>query len=233
MIELHQYPAAWGLPSLSPFCIKVETYLKLSDLPYTIFIENNPKKGPKGKMPFIVDKNNIIADSTFIIRYLKSTYGDPLDSALSEKQKALSLCIQKVFEECLYFVILYSRWIDPSAKKIIDTHFKQFFPLGLGKLALAIIRRSLKKQGYAQGIARHSRDEIYYLAIEDMKAVLSLWEGDHYFLDGKIHTIDIVIYSFVSLVIKTPVENPLKDFFLSSRQFSQHYEIMESRILPN
>lgn len=34
VITLYQPPPAWGLPSLSPFCTKVETYLRMVDLPY-------------------------------------------------------------------------------------------------------------------------------------------------------------------------------------------------------
>ena len=34
VITLYQPPSAWGIPSLSPFCTKVETYLRMVDLPY-------------------------------------------------------------------------------------------------------------------------------------------------------------------------------------------------------
>ena len=70
MIILHQYPGAFGLSSLSPFCIKIEFFLKMANLPYKIHNELNPGKGPKGKMPFINDGGQKIPDSSFIIDYL-------------------------------------------------------------------------------------------------------------------------------------------------------------------
>ena len=53
MITLHQFPSAWGLPNASPFCMKVETYLRMCNLPYTTVNVLNPAKGPKGKLPYI------------------------------------------------------------------------------------------------------------------------------------------------------------------------------------
>lgn len=34
MIKLYQFSPAWGLPNPSPFCMKVETYLRMTGLPY-------------------------------------------------------------------------------------------------------------------------------------------------------------------------------------------------------
>jgi hypothetical protein len=36
MIKLYQFNAAWGLPNPSPFCMKVETYLRMVSLPYEV-----------------------------------------------------------------------------------------------------------------------------------------------------------------------------------------------------
>lgn len=36
MIELHQFRPFWGLPNASPFCMKVETYLRFRGIPYKV-----------------------------------------------------------------------------------------------------------------------------------------------------------------------------------------------------
>ena len=35
MITLHQGPVAWGIGNISPFCLKLESYLRMTELPYT------------------------------------------------------------------------------------------------------------------------------------------------------------------------------------------------------
>jgi len=35
MIKLYQFPTAWGLPNPSPFCMKLEVYMRLAEIPPT------------------------------------------------------------------------------------------------------------------------------------------------------------------------------------------------------
>ena len=36
MIKLYQLAPAWDVQNLSPFCLKVETYLRMAGLPYEV-----------------------------------------------------------------------------------------------------------------------------------------------------------------------------------------------------
>ncbi len=100
MIHLYQFAPAWGIPTLGSFCVKVETYLRMANLPYEK-LSTLPLKGPKGKLPFIEDHGNKIADSRFIIDYLKKTYGDTLDRDLDNSQKAIAEAMQRLIEDDL------------------------------------------------------------------------------------------------------------------------------------
>ena len=210
MMILQQYPGIWGLPSLSPFCVKVETYLKIVGLPYTVEYINNPNKGPKGKMPVLHDNGKVIPDSSFIIDYLKQQYGDVLDQHLSDNQKAQAHAIQRMVEENLYFVGLYSRWIDPEGKDFIDKEFRPFFPKWIAGLALAMIRRNLRTQAYKQGIGRHTRDEIYAIGVKDINALSVLLGQKAFLLDDEFHAIDATVYAFLITILLTPLDNPLQ-----------------------
>lgn len=60
-------------------------------------------------MPYIEDEGQVIADSGFILDYLKATYGDPLDSRLTAQERAVALGFRRLLEENLYWVAVYSR----------------------------------------------------------------------------------------------------------------------------
>ena len=226
MIYLHQYPGIWQLPSLSPFCVKVETYLRMVKLPYQVVIENNPAKGPKGKMPVLRDEDKTIADSSFILEYLQQHYGISLDDSLSTSQNALSHVIQKMIEENLYFVILYSRWIDPVGKNIIDKAFRPFFPKWLSKMALAWIRRNLKKQAYYQGMGRHTQEEIYHFGCKDITALSDLLGAHLFILEDNYHIIDATVYAFLITILNHPVMNPLKSHLLQQQNLIEYCDRM-------
>lgn len=70
MIQLYQAPPVWGLPNMSPFCVKLETYLRMAKIEY-----EKPKfdfsKAPKGKIPFVGIDGKCIRDSGLIIQELK------------------------------------------------------------------------------------------------------------------------------------------------------------------
>ena len=135
MIFLHQYPAIWGLPSLSPFCIKVEVFLRQANLPYKIVIEKNPARGPKGKMPFITHGDRVIADSSFILDYLIRTFGlEQFSLPVAE-----GVAFQRMIEEFLYFSLLYSRWIDPRGWAVVQRDFSPLFPTGIGGVFLPFL----------------------------------------------------------------------------------------------
>jgi len=227
MIILHQYPGCWELSSLSPFCVKVETYLKLAEIPHKVVIENNPRRGPKGKMPVLKDGDKVIPDSSFILEYLKNKFGDTLDAHLTAEQQALATAVRRMIEENLYFVILYSRWIDPVGKKFINDAFKQFFPRLLAPLILAIIRRNLKKQAYEQGMGRHTREEIYSIGKQDIYAIATLLGNNRYFFGDKPTSIDATIHAFLSVIIYTPIDNPLREAVCNNQRLMEYVARMK------
>ena len=81
----------------------------MANLPYE---KHNalPPQAPKGKLPFIDDNGTKIADSRFIIEYLKETYGDTLDQHLNASQRAISVAMQRMIEDDLYWAKMYARW---------------------------------------------------------------------------------------------------------------------------
>lgn len=208
MIRLHQYPAAAGLPSLSPFCVKVEWFLRQHGIPYESVTEWNPRRGPKGKMPFIEHGGEIIADSTFIVDYLRRKFG--IEEDLSVEERAIAGAFQRLIEENLYWVILYARWGDPAGWRYVRGEFASFFPWGTGPVVLCLIRWSLLRQLRAQGIGRHRPDEIYAIGERDLRC-LSDFLGDKKFLLGDRWTsVDATASAFLSFIARMPYENPLR-----------------------
>ena len=93
MIQLHQFPCAKSVRNISPYCLKVETFLRMTNLPYEVVEVMNPGKAPKKKLPFIVDQGRRIADSELILDYLITQYDLRLDQHLTEQEKAMGLCL--------------------------------------------------------------------------------------------------------------------------------------------
>jgi glutathione S-transferase len=96
-IKLFQFPRMFGIPNVSPFCCKLETWLRIAQVPYEVVDTPDPRVGPNGKLPFIEDAGMRIPDSSFIVDHLVKTRGvDPegrrVRRAASQKGQGQSPC---------------------------------------------------------------------------------------------------------------------------------------------
>ena len=90
MITLEGFGPAFGLPDPSPFVTKAEMLLKMAGLPYAVDT-GGFNKAPKGKLPYIIDNGEIIADSTFIRWHIEREYNIDFDRGLSAEQREIAL----------------------------------------------------------------------------------------------------------------------------------------------
>ena len=51
---------------MGPFCYKTETYLRIANIDYEIKVRL-PSEALKGKLPYIEDGDEVMADSGFIV----------------------------------------------------------------------------------------------------------------------------------------------------------------------
>ena len=112
MIVLHQFEPAFGIPNPSPFCMKLECFLRMSGLPYRSAPLHDLATAPKGKGPFVEIDGEKIGDSALIIRMLETPHGIDLDRGLTPAERALGHAMSVMLEERTYFVMLFDRWVD-------------------------------------------------------------------------------------------------------------------------
>ncbi|HEY8039453.1 MAG TPA: Tom37 metaxin N-terminal-like domain-containing protein, partial [Polyangiaceae bacterium] len=111
MLTVYKFTPAWGLPDISPFVLKLETYLRMAGIEYESK-PGDPRKAPKQKLPYVEHDGKLLGDSRFVIDHLESTRGAPLDGRLGPRERAIAQAYRSMIEEHLYFVILYQRWVE-------------------------------------------------------------------------------------------------------------------------
>jgi len=229
VITVFQPPPTWGMPSLSPFCIKVETYLRMVDIPYKSR-GGDPRKNPRGKIPWIEDQGRMIPDSSDIIDYLKATYGDKLDAGLTAQQRAEALLVRRTIEEHLYWALVYSRWAEPEGFAHVRGVFIKMMPKVIGPFIMdRVIRKKVVASLHAQGIGRHPPADIYRRGNEDLGA-LSVVLGDRpYLLGDEPTSVDASLYGFLVSLWLFPSDNPLKRHLATLGNLVAYTERMHAR----
>lgn len=229
MIRLHQFAPAFGLPNASPFCMKVETYLRMAGLPFEAVNDGNIMKAPKGKLPYIDDEGIVVADSSFIIEHLKQRHGDPLDAALSPLQRAQATALQRLLEENLYWAVVYTRWVQPAGWAMTGPAFFGGLPPPLRWLVPPLARRGMRASLRGHGMGRHNAQEVMAIGCRDITAVAD-WLGPQPYMLGDAPTsVDATAYAFLANVLWAPVQSPLQEHAASRPTLAAYCQRMKAR----
>src|SRR5258708_7257439 len=155
VITLYTFGPGFGLPDPSPFVMKAELLLKIAGLPHQVDSKGF-SKAPKGKLPYIDDDGERIADSTFIRWHLEKKYQTDFDRGLSEEQRAIAWAFEKTAEDHLYWALLDARWMDDANFDKGPRSFFQAAPAPIRPLIVAMVRRKIRQALHAHGMRRHT-----------------------------------------------------------------------------
>lgn len=215
MLTVYKYGPAWGIPDISPFVVKLETYLRLAGIPYEAKL-GDPRKAPKRKMPYVKDDGLVLGDTRFIIEHLETKRGVSLDARLTPRERALATAFQSMIEEHLYFVMAFERWV-------VEANWARFLPVfrqmlgGLGLpgpmtgLIASTARRGMKKMLDAQGTGRHTQPEVGRIGERLVSALSEQIGTGPFFFGAEPATIDASAYAFLLGILETPCEGPVRD----------------------
>jgi glutathione S-transferase len=233
-ITLHQFIPLYGLPNASPFCVKLETYLRMAGLKYEVELLRGPPKSSTGKAPYVTIDGQVLCDSGLIISHLEQKHGHPVDGKLTLEQRGQSLAFQRMMEEHLYWAMVYARWVDPAKPAETLSYIQAATGLKgvLGAIVPRILKSGVKKALWNHGLGRHSIEDIWKLAIADVQSI-SHWLGNRTFAFGDQPTIcDAVMFSQIGCILHTPWDFPLKTETAKHRNLLEHTDRMLNRYFP-
>jgi glutathione S-transferase len=237
MIKLYQYIAAWGLPDISPFVTKVDCYLRMTALPYefvrlpAVELANTPK----GKLPILEDNGRRVADSGFIVDYLKTTYGAPLDERLSPRDRAVGVALGRMMEEGLYWsAIIQTRWQEDANFAVYRPSLSAFvdLPAEQGERAVNQFRQQILLEFQGQGMGRHTAEENYRLAKADLAALADYLGEQPYFLGKEPTSLDATAYAWLAHILHVPFQGPAKEYAQARPNLVTYCRRMRERYYP-
>ena len=231
MITLYAFGKAFGLPDVSPFVTKVETLLKMAGLEYVIDTRGF-NKAPKGKLPYIVDDGETIADSTFIRWHLEEKYGIDFDKGLDDEQRAIAWAFEKMLEDHAYWTVLHARWVDDEN---FDAGMRQFFkriPLPMRLIIPRVARRQIRTELYGHGMGRHSKKEIVTLGERSLDAAAAFIAGKPFMMGDAPTGLDATGFAFLAASLCPIFETPLRDAVERHDNLKAYVRRMAERYYP-
>jgi glutathione S-transferase len=228
-IVVYTFSSAWGapVPTVSPFGLKLLTWLKMNEVPYELRFEDNPGKGPKGKCPWVEIDGERIGDSQLVIERLAKR-GKSLDDALSPQQRAVATATRLMLEEHYHQVWEHQLFIHEGGWKR-GLEFFDSIPKLLRSVARNHIRRQLRKQLIARGVGRHDQAQIVQMGKVVLDSMDDLIGDGPYFFGETPTDIDAVVFGFLAVTHWTPVESPLWDHFRKRARLGKYCDRMREQ----
>ncbi|XP_031630726.1 failed axon connections isoform X2 [Contarinia nasturtii] len=220
VIYLYQFSRTPFLPSISPYCLKVETWLRLAGLKYENVDHKMKFRSKKGQLPFIELNGEEISDSVIIIKELGAKFDKDLNAGLTQDQRNIAHATISMIENHLVWVLLYWRMKNPD---LLIKGYKVNLQHALGcRLPNSILnfffrftygRRGCKRVK-AQGIGVHKPEEIEEFGKNDLKVLSDILADKPFYFGDEPTILDVVSFAVLSQFnfISKEVNFPLRDY---------------------
>lgn len=151
--------------------------------------QTTPMNAPKGKLPYVKfpSSGTIMGDSNLIYKHLISSGKiKDLDAHLTPLQKVHANAFRIFIEEYCHWLRLYDLWIA----NFVKTRPFCLSVVGIKSYILQVLigwyaRRQTRAALFAQGIGRHSEEEVGVFIKEAVEIIAGFIEGDELAKVGK------------------------------------------------
>jgi glutathione S-transferase len=231
-LTAYHLPGAWGLPSVSPFCLKLDAWLRMAGVEHVSVTAPTPFGGPKGKAPWIEHDGRKIGDSTLIIQYLKEKLGVDTDAHLNAEQRGMAVAIHRMIDENLYWVMVNDRWNTPENWPILKSTVLGGIPASIRAIMAPFARRGVLKQLKGHGMGCHSAKEIVAIGKRDIDALAAILGDKPYFFGDTPSEIDAVAYGQLANIHCVEFASPMKAVIAGHANLVAFIERFRARFYP-
>lgn len=183
MIKLHGFVPLWGLVDPSPYVTKAMTLFKMANIPFEKIMADLESVS-KHKAPYLtLEDGRIIQDSSFIRFYLENELGVNFNANYNAKELAIGYAFERLCENHLNWIITHDRWLIDENFEIGPKIFFMNAPEHLRENIIKDVRERTRMGHIAQGISRHTEEEIFLLGKIDIDTI-SDFIGENLFLLG-------------------------------------------------
>ncbi len=233
MITVFNFAPAWGLPTPSPFGLKLEAYLRFANIAYECEFVHRPVNSPKGTVPWIRDNDLELADTGFIIEHLQQVHGDRLNDGLTVTQLATAHAVRRMVEENLARIIGYTRWLT-------DENWPVTREVGFGAMdepwrsnISAKARERIRENMHLHGIGRHTPDEVQSIGLQDVKTIEKLLADSTFLFDNRPREVDASVFGILAQYIIPPLQCGISDYARNSKTLTRYCENILGEYFPD
>ena len=212
VVYLYQFNRSPVIPNMSPFCMKVETFLRANEIKHEI-MGSWTLRSKEGRVPFIELNGEQIADSQLILWHLIKHF--KIDEGLSPEQQGIARAVDRMVEGSIYYPITYFRSIENAANTANPEISGMPIPGFISFLATPYVANKIKKNAQdrlnSEGIGRHSRETIIEILRADLVALDQILGDKNFLIGTRPTTPDFTAFGHLGVGYYLPFRQPITD----------------------
>jgi len=233
-VYLFSFPPVPHVHNISPFTLKVESFLRLWNIPYESIATFEFSR--KGQVPYIrinsPDKGAVeIPDSNVIISLLRERFGidEKEKNILALEQRVVAHIVTRMLEEHTTQIGFYYRYglhIQEFCRVLIpsdwfssaDKGVKTWKTWLISKVWGPIMQTAFMKKKKWVSFGRHSDNEKWSFSFHDLQALSDYLGEKEYFFGEEATTIDCTMFGHLAQFLYIPMDFPQKEYMLERCQ---------------
>jgi len=211
VVYLCQFPLCPSVRTISPFALKLETWLKLTGIKYENI--HSMKFSSKGQIPYIELNGEQIPDSNIIIEKLKEKFQVDPDRDIPVTDLAMGHAATLMVENHTAHIGFHYRYGHHMENFLETLKLAEYYPSGKAIKNWGRVQPTMTRfRSWLHGIGRHENTEVWEMSFKDLSA-LSNWLGTkQYFLGSKPSTVDCMLFGHLAQFLFIDIGFPQKTF---------------------
>ncbi len=235
MLTLYRTGRYETLGDVSPFVYRLETWLRMAEIPYEsriLSVAGALKTAPRRMIPFIDLDGERLGDSSLIINWLIDLHDDPLnDSRLSVEQRNLGELIKTLCEHELFYIMTYGRWNDGDwvtfAHRVAHP-----VPGFLVSIMKGRIKKKAESMLYNFRLGRFDQEHIRKIFKEKLTQIDSFLDQKPFLFGDEPSTYDAGLYAILASIVHFPLQNPHVEIARSHPGIVQYCDRIKETYFP-
>jgi len=199
VVIVHGPSRAIRVPCTSPFVLKVETYLRMVNIPYKY--DHKDGFGPRGKTPWISLNGEHVTDSQLIIEHLNKKFDKNLNSHYKDDKLSIATLVRITLEQHVFWGLVRWIFVDEGRHTVLN---KMKIPMNsflASWFLLPLIRRKMKGRLEGQGLGLHTKEDVHAFMFKDLEAVSKVLGNNKYLLGDEPCEDDAALFGFAAQLV--------------------------------
>ncbi|KAF0308206.1 Failed axon connections [Amphibalanus amphitrite] len=196
VVVLHQFERGTNMPNLSPFALKLETFLRMANIQYVV--DADEPQGARGKCPWITINGEELSDSELIMDYLTKHFNNPIPEQLTPAQHGVGRAVQVMLDEHTTLAVGRKRRILEQMGNSIYCFLKVYrSECVFKKLFVSLIKKKL----YVRGMSEYSEEEALFFLYRELRALEDVMGDKPFLLADAPSTYDAAVFAQLTQVL--------------------------------